>query len=139
MSAPAPWGLGHRSRTSQTAQAGLRLVAPVRARAARTPFAMVIMVLLACGLSGLILISTFLQTQSFELSRLQEQSSDLTARHDALADTVAKQRNPSAIADQALELGMVPTASPVFLDLSEGSVIGKPTPAKSDSKIGDGQ
>lgn len=133
MSAPASTRFGTRLRSTQPAKTPLRLVAPVRARTSRTPFVVVVMLVLACGLSGLILISTLLQSQSFELSNLQKQSDELQTRHDALAEKVAKEQSPSAIADSAKNLGMVPSATPVFLDLSKGSVTGKPTPAKRDA------
>lgn len=138
MSSPAPSkpalsGLGQRA--THTARAGLQLVAPVRARASRTPFVVVVMTVLTAGLSGLILISTVLQSQSFELSRLQQQSSELTTEHDALAATVSRQQSPASIADAALTLGMVPSATPVFLDLARGAVVGSPTPAKKNTNV----
>lgn len=122
-------------RASQAARTTLRLVAPVRARATQTPFVVVVMIVVAAGLSGLILISTLLQSQSFELSRLHQQSNALTTQHDALASEVARERSPSSIAHAAIELGMVPGASPVFLDLSRGEVIGSPSPAKPDTNV----
>lgn len=137
MSASAPSKARPRvePRGTQAARAGLRLVAPVRVRAARTPFVVVVMTVVAAGLTGLILISTVLQSQSFELSRLQADSSSLSTRQDALSAEVAKERSPSAIADAALELGMVPSATPVFLNLSKGSVVGKPKAASSNSNL----
>lgn len=123
-------------RARQKAQSSLSLVRPVQARTSRTPFAVVVMALLAAGLTGLILLSTVLQSQSFELNRLHEKSDALTTRHDALASHVHEKQNPSAIADAALDLGMVPAANPVFLDLARGSVIGSPTPAESGTELG---
>jgi len=136
MSAPVSATAPSRARRPQTPRTRLRLVAPVRARATRTPFVVVVMVVVAAGLSGLILISTLLQGQSFELSRLHQQSNALTTQHDALASEVAHERSPSSIAHAAIELGMVPGASPVFLDLSRGEVIGSPAPAKPDTNVG---
>ncbi len=39
-------------------------------------------------------------------------------------------RNPQRVALQAKELGMVPASSPAFVRLGDGTVLGKPTPAK---------
>src|SRR5690625_4492597 len=86
MSAPVSATAPSRARRPQTPRTRLRLVAPVRARATRTPFVVVVMVVVAAGLSGLILISTLLQGQSFELSRLHQQSNALTTQHDARSE-----------------------------------------------------
>ena len=57
-----------------------------------------------------------------ELARLAQQDLDLSAELDARAA-------PEALAASARQLGMVPAASPAWLRLSDGAVLGSPTPA----------
>jgi hypothetical protein len=44
-------------------------------------------------------------------------------------------RNPQRVALQAKRLGMVPQAAPAFVNLSDGTVLGTPTPATPDDAI----
>jgi len=85
--------------------------------------------LVGMGLVGLILMSTVLQAQSFEIARLNEQADTLETRHQALSREVQRLQSPSSLASKALWLGMVPNANPVFLRLSDGEVVGKAKPA----------
>ena len=97
-----------RQRTTRQARPTslpLRLVAPVRSRASRAPFVVVVLTVLGAGLVGLILLSTVLQAQAFEIARLSTRA------------------------------GMVPNANPAFLRPSDGEVIGDPEPAAPRSNV----
>lgn len=127
--APAP-------RTFDEARAaGLRLVRPVRSRARKAPFVVVVLSVLGAGLVGLILMSTVLQAQSFESSRLDRQASELQTRQQAVAREVDRLQSPANVAARAIALGMVPNANPAFLRLSDGKVLGKPQAAEPGSNI----
>jgi cell division protein FtsL len=113
----------------------LRLVAPVSSRAGKAPFVVVVLTLVGMGLVGLILMSTVLQAQSFEIARLSEQVDTLETREQALSREVDRLQSPSNLASKALWLGMVPNANPVFLRLSDGEVVGKAEPAPARGSI----
>lgn len=113
----------------------LRLVGPVSSRARKAPFVVVVLMIVSAGLVGLILMSTVLQAQSFEISKLSTQTDSLETRHQALSREVDRMQSPSSIASRALRLGMVPNANPVFLRLSDGKVIGKAKPAAPRSNF----
>ncbi|MGH3459613.1 hypothetical protein [Aeromicrobium sp.] len=113
----------------------LRLVAPVSSRARRAPFVGVVLTLVGLGLVGLILMSTVLQGQSFEIARLSAEVEALEVREQALSREVDRMQSPSNIASRALWLGMVPNANPVFLRLSDGEVVGKAKPAPARTNI----
>jgi cell division protein FtsL len=113
----------------------LRLVGPVSSRARKAPFVVVVLALVGMGLVGLILMSTVLQGQSFEIAKLQTQVDTLETRQQALSRQVDRLQAPSSIASHALWLGMVPNANPVFLRLSDGKVVGKAKPALARSNI----
>ncbi len=113
----------------------LRLVAPVRSQAKRAPFVVVVLSVLGVGLVGLILISTVLQAQAFEIAKLQSQADELEIRQQGLARDVERLQAPANVADRATGLGMVPNANPVFLDPGAGEVVGKPVPAEKGSNV----
>jgi cell division protein FtsB len=127
--APAP-------RTIEEAKAaGLRLVKPVRSRARKAPFVVVVLTVLAIGLVGLIIMSTVLQSQAFEAAKLDRQAAALKTEQQAIAREVDRLQSPGNVAERAIASGMVPNANPAFLRLSDGRVLGKPQPAEPGSNI----
>ncbi|WP_375003110.1 hypothetical protein [Aeromicrobium sp. CTD01-1L150] len=128
-----------RQRSSSASSAAkalpLRLVAPVRSRAKRAPFVVVVLSFLGVGLLGLILISTVLQAQAFEIARLNAQAQELEVQQQGLQSDVQRLQAPASVAERAMQLGMVPNANPVFLDPAEREVIGDPTPAEPRTNV----
>lgn len=124
-----------RHPTASPRNRALRLVGPVGSRARKAPFVVVVLTLVGLGLVGLILMSTVLQAQSFEIAKLSAQAETLETRQQALGRQVDRMQSPSSVAAQALWLGMVPNANPVFLRLSDGTVIGKAKPALPRSNV----
>ena len=120
---PAPW------RLPDVRTVGLRVVRPVRSRARRAPFVVVVLTLLSVGLVGLIVMSTVLQAQSFEAASLNRQSAALGIEQQALTREVERLQSPANVARRALVFGMVPNTNPAFLRLSDGKVLGKPEAA----------
>ena len=110
--------------------AGLRLVRPVRSRARKAPFVVVVMTVLSIGLVGLIVMSTVLQAQSFEAQKLNSQAAELETQQQLLTREVDKLQSPANVARRAIAYGMVPNTNPAFLRLSDAKVLGKPEAAK---------
>jgi hypothetical protein len=117
--APAP------RRLEDAKAAGLRLVRPVRSRARRAPFVVVVLTVLGSGLVGLILMSTVLQAQSFEAARLDRQATELQTKQQAISREIERLQSPSN----------VPPANPAFLRLTDGKVLGEAIPAEPGSNI----
>lgn len=113
----------------------LRLVAPARSNASRTPFVLVVIAVISVGLVGLIFMSTVLQGQSFELAKLDRQAAALRAQQDSLIHDLDAMKSPAGIASAAVGYGMVPNSNPVFLRLSDGKVIGTPEPALPGTNV----
>jgi len=114
---------------------GLRLVAPVTNRARHTPFVVVLLAIIGSGLVGLILISTAMQAQTFELAKLTAQTRELETRQEALQRAVSELESPENLGPLAVAHGMVPSQTPVYLQLSDGTVKGSPKPAEERSNI----
>ncbi len=120
---------------SDAAARRLRLVRPIRSRARKAPFVVVVMIMLSIGLVGLIVMSTILQAQSFEAAKLDREANALEVQKQSLTREVEGLLSPASVARRALVFGMVPNTNPAFLRLSDGKVLGKPEPAASGSNI----
>lgn len=114
---------------------GLRLVAPVTSRARRTPFVVILLTVIGTGLVGLILISTAMQAQTFELAELTAQARELETTQEVLQREVSELESPEHLGPLAVAHGMVPSQTPVYLQLSDGTVRGSPKPAEERSNI----
>jgi len=115
--------------------AGLRIVRPVRSRARKAPFVVVVLTLLSIGLVGLIVMSTVLQAQSFKAAALNSEANALETRQQGLTRDVERLQSPANVARRALVYGMVPNATPAFLRLSDGKVLGTPEAAVRGNNI----
>ncbi|MFJ9596216.1 septum formation initiator family protein [Streptomyces virginiae] len=136
----------------QAARIGRALGArPARPRpggqAARMPFVLLVVALLAGGLISLLLLNSALNEGSFQLSRLKKETTALTDEEQALQRDVDAHSAPDALQRRARELGLVPGGSPVFIG-PDGKVAGSasaaeappsPTPTPPPAPAGPGQ
>ncbi|MER7187050.1 septum formation initiator family protein [Streptomyces hyaluromycini] len=97
-------------------------------QAARTPFVLLVVLLLSGGLIGLLVLNSALSEGSFRLDDLQKQTKNLTDEEQALQRDIDAYSAPDALQRRARELGMVPGGDPAFLD-PDGTVKGVPGPA----------
>ena len=100
-----------------------------RTQAARTPFAVLVLGLLAAGVVGLLMFNTNMQQASFTATRLQGEVDVLSAKQQSLNMELDALRDPQQLAVAAKKLGMVPAAEPAFIRLADGRVLGNPTAA----------
>ncbi|MCG7211111.1 FtsB family cell division protein [Streptomyces arenae] len=106
-------------------------------QAARTPFVLLVVLLLGGGLIGLLVLNSALSEGSFKLDDLQKQTKNLTDEEQALQRDIDAYSAPDALQRRARELGMVPGGDPVFLD-PDGTVKGVPSPAALLGSSADG-
>ncbi|MGW7260370.1 septum formation initiator family protein [Streptomyces sp. NPDC054834] len=104
-------------------------------QAARTPFVLLVVLLLGGGLIGLLVLNSALSEGSFKLDDLQKQTKNLTDQQQALQRDIDAYSAPDALQRRARELGMVPGGDPAFLD-PDGTVRGVPSPAAADESAG---
>ncbi|MCC5478215.1 FtsB family cell division protein [Streptomyces barringtoniae] len=109
-----------------------RLFPAGRARAARTPFVLLVVLLLGGGLIGLLVLNSALSEGSFKLADLQKQTKNLTDEEQALQRDIDAYSAPDALQRRARELGMVPGGDPAFLG-SDGKIKGVPGAAGPES------
>jgi hypothetical protein len=120
---------------SAVERARLSLVPVRRTRPPRAPFAVLVFAILGAGVVGLLMFNTHMQQASFYATRLQQQADDLTARQQALDMDLERLRAPQRLAEAGKALGMVAPGVPAFVRLSDGTVIGTPTPASPDDSV----
>ncbi|MFD4034398.1 septum formation initiator family protein [Streptomyces sp. NPDC058637] len=99
--------------------------------AARTPFVLLVVLLLAGGLISLLLLNSALNEGSFRLSKLKRETTELTDEQQALQRDVDSYSQPDALERRARRLGMVPGGNPAFLN-PDGSVRGVPERAAAE-------
>jgi hypothetical protein len=109
-----------------------RLLPAGGGHAARTPFVLLVVLLLGGGLIGLLVLNSALSEGSFRLDDLQRDTKSLTDEEQALQRDVDTYSAPDALQRRAHELGMVPGGDPAFLN-PDGSVKGVPGTAAQQS------
>ncbi len=110
-------------------RARLTVVPRQEVRAPRTPFVALVATVLLAGVVGLLLFNTHMQQGSFRASELESRATKLHAVEQALEMEVDRLRDPQEVAARAQRLGMVPIATPAFLSLADGRVLGEARPA----------
>ncbi|MFI9294988.1 septum formation initiator family protein [Streptomyces gardneri] len=105
-----------------------RLMPSGPSSAARTPFVLLVFVLLGGGLIALLLLNSALNQGSFKLRELKDRTTELTDEEQALQRDVDDYAAPDALERRARELGMVQGGSPAFLG-PDGKVLGEPSVA----------
>ena len=130
-----------RTRVPRIAEAAVeraRLTVVPRApgrSAARVPFVVLVSLLLVGGVAGLLCFNTSMQQASFTSTAMEERSRRSTPASSRCVMELDALRDPQRVAVKAQEMGMVPATSPAFIRLSDGKVLGKPTPATSENSL----
>lgn len=91
--------------------------------------------LLLSGLLGLLLLNMSMAEGSFRVHELQRSAGELADAEAALEQSITAVSAPAALAEQASRMGMVPAASPAFLDLRSGDILGVAAPAEELSSF----
>ncbi|MEU7583420.1 septum formation initiator family protein [Streptomyces sp. NPDC041068] len=111
-----------------------RLLPQGPTQAARTPFVLLVVLLLGGGLITLLILNSSLNEGSFQLSELKKETKELTEEEQELQRDVDGYAAPDALQRRARELGMVPGGDPAFLN-PDGTVRGVPGVAARPSSL----
>ena len=110
----------------------LRLVPPVKAGVSTFGFLVVLAVLVVVGMGAVMVVTTQVGAQSRDLTNLRKEANQLSYKAAALRTELQGVSSSGSLALRASELGMVPNPFPAFVDLSNGSVLGEPTPVSGN-------
>jgi hypothetical protein len=104
----------------KTNKAVLKLVPDIKSGevVANRTFVILLTAIFTVGLMALLAINTALAQDAFKLSELKVQAQILKDEREAILKEVAQKSSPDKLAESASNLGMVPIASPNFLDMS---------------------
>lgn len=119
-------------RATAAAPRQLKVVAPPEIRGHGAFAALCIMLVLG-GFVAVLMLNTAMAKGSYTLRALQHRSDELTDSQDSLRHSLDAVSGPGPLAQRARALGMVPAATPAFLRLSDGAVLGVADMAKADS------
>jgi hypothetical protein len=91
--------------------------------------------LLVAGLVGVLMLNTAMAKGSFVLGDLHDRSNELADAQEALTHAIDAQSAAPALAQRALDMGMVPAETAAFLRLSDGKVLGVATGATAQKEF----
>lgn len=101
-----------------------------RATASRTAFALLMTAMVLGTLLMTLILNIWLASGAFTLLEAQQTARALAERSEELTREVTAAESPASLERAARDLGMVPAASPVFLRLMDGKVLGRPVAAE---------
>jgi hypothetical protein len=110
----------------------LKVVAPPQVQGNGLFLALCVVLLLG-GFVGVLMLNTAMAKGSYTMRDLQRRSDQLADTQDALRHSIDGVSGPGPLAQRARALGMVPAATPAFLRLSDGKVLGVAKKAQDDS------
>jgi hypothetical protein len=116
-------------------RARLTVVPRARTRTSPLPFVTLVSFVLLAGVIGLLMFNTSMQQAAFSATTLEQQAATLDAREQTLRMELDVLRDPQWVAVKAQRMGMVVPATPAFLRLSDGKVLGTPIPASRDNAL----
>ncbi|QTE30653.1 hypothetical protein [Pengzhenrongella sicca] len=126
--APAPRPAAAPGRTRAPAPR-LRLVRAPQSTRTRAPFVIVCIAILVGALLGALVLNTTMARGSYEAHDLQIELATLARTEQGLSTQLLAHKAPGQLAASARALGMVPAPELAFLRLSDGAILGSPTPA----------
>lgn len=86
----------------------------------------------AFGISAI--LSSLASQNAYREQVLSNEIADARLEMQTLQQQLTVMTAPATLHKHAVKLGMVPMASPVFLRLEDGAILGKPVPANAGSK-----
>lgn len=78
-----------------------------------------------------LLLSVAVSSGAYEIAELSQQNKELSRTHQTMTQDIDRLSSPQNLASNAGVLGMVNNATPVYLRLSDGAVLGSPVAAKN--------
>ncbi|GHJ44959.1 hypothetical protein Cs7R123_23010 [Catellatospora sp. TT07R-123] len=113
----------------------LRLAPPVPVAAPRTPFVLLIVVVVVAGVLGILVLNTKIAESGLQLTELKHKQAQLDLREQQVSQEIAEAESPGRLEAAAKRLGLVPAGAPAFIRLPDGKIIGVPQPATGKPSI----
>jgi len=108
----------------------LKAAPPAPVSAPRAPFVALVLVLVLSGVIGILVLNTRIAENAFRLDALKTKQSGLDRDEERLRSDLANKESPVYLASRAKQLGLVPSRTPTFLVLPDGTKLEMPGPSK---------
>lgn len=97
----------------------------------RAPFIGLVLLVVAAGVFGVLVLNTKIDENAFRLNELREEQAALDQRQQELDEQIAEASSTSQLAAKARQLGLVrvPTGEVGQLRMPDGEIAGNPVPA----------
>jgi hypothetical protein len=113
----------------------LRVAPPAPISAPRAPFIAVVIALVVAGVFGILLINTRTNENAFEISKLQDQQTNLNNQQQDLENQIAAYESTGNLDAAARRLGLVKAGTPAYIRLPDGKIIGVPKPGQGPPAV----
>ncbi|GEM_PF-789814 len=120
-------------QTRSPQRSALRVIRGTVDRPRGGVFVAICLAVLVSGFLAVLVLNTSMAKGAFVLDDLEGQSGQLADTQESLQHAIDAQSAPAELAQRALKLGMVPSSTAAFLDLSTGKVLGVAKPAEKVS------
>lgn len=120
------------TRAAQRHRAHLQVVPELTAQVSQRVFWGLLVSLVIVGTTLVLMLNVTLQSQAFEMRTLAAEEQRLLNHEAVLQQQLAERSSSDALAQQAVDLGMVPATAPGFLLLPDGTMVGAPKAAEAD-------
>ncbi|PID54242.1 MAG: hypothetical protein CSB46_03665 [Micrococcales bacterium] len=123
------------ARIARAVRPHLEVLASPVVSTARIPFWVACIGVLVFGLASLLGLNIALSRGSYEIYAKQQEQTRLTEAEQQLTEELEVASSPARVASRARSLGMIQSSTPVFIRLSDGSVVGEGVPANGESAV----
>jgi hypothetical protein len=120
----------HRAPDTTSTSPRLRAAPPAPVSAPRAPFVALVLVLVLAGVIGILVLNTRIAENAFKLDALKTKQTGLDRDEERLRSDLANKESPVTLASRAKQLGLVPSRTPAFLLLPDGTKLEMPGPSK---------
>jgi hypothetical protein len=101
----------------------------------RTPFVVLVLVLVVCGVLGILVLNTKIAENAFRLANLEQRGGQLSEEEQQLRQDLEEQSSSGNLEAQARRLGLVPSGKRAYLRLPDGRVFEMPQPATGEPSV----
>jgi len=111
------------TRARRPGSARLAVAPPPVVAVPRTPFVVLVLLVVVGGVVGILLLNTKVNENAFIVYDLRQEQAELDQRQQELEEWIARADSPSQLAAAARRMGLVRAEEPAYLRLPGGTVV----------------
>jgi len=122
-------------RATAESRRRLRVAPPLPVTVAKAPFVAMLLSVVVAGVVGILVLSTLINANQFQLNDLHNKQSGLDQQQQLLQQNLANLQAPGSLVAAAKKLGLVPAGTLAYIRMPDGSVVGVPEPADQSPSV----